>query len=95
VIIRHSVAFSAELQKEALLVHFIFNAFWEPLDCELPRAGTGARLLWRRWIDTFQVAPEDIVAWQEAPTVSECTYRAGPRSVVVLWASLGDGAQHS
>jgi isoamylase len=91
----HSVALSVELPKEKLLVHFIFNVYWEPLDFELPRAETGERRSWRRWIDTFQDAPQDIVAWQEAPTIPESTYRAGPRSVIVLWASLGDGAQHS
>jgi glycogen operon protein len=88
----HSVALSAELPKEGLHVHFIFNAYWEPLDFELPRVGTGQRGSWRRWIDTFQETPEDIVAWQEAPTIPEYTYRAGPRSVVVLWARPGDGA---
>ena len=88
----HSVALSADLPKEDLLVHFIFNGYWEPLDFELPRTATGKQYLWRRWIDTFQEAPEDIAAWQEAPTIPECRYRAGPRSVVVLWASLGDGA---
>jgi isoamylase len=86
----HSVALSTELSKEAMLIHFIFNAYWEPLDFELPRSGTGERLSWKRWIDTFQEAPGDIIAWQEAPTVPVSTYRAGPRSVVVLWASLGD-----
>ena len=91
----HSVALSAELSKEALLVHFIFNAYWAPLDFELPRGRMGKRLSWRRWIDTFQEAPEDIVGWQEAPIVPECTYRAGPRSVAVLWASLRDGLQHT
>jgi isoamylase len=91
----HSVALSAELSKEAMLVHFIFNSYWEPLEFELPRIGTGERDSWRRWIDTFQETPEDIVTWQEAPAISERTYRAGPRSVVVLWASLGDGAQQS
>jgi len=91
----HSVALSAELPREGLLVHFIFNAYWESLDFELPRTGLGKRGSWRRWIDTFQEAPEDIVAWQEAPTVLECTYRAGPRSVVVLWSSLVDGPQHT
>jgi isoamylase len=91
----HSVALSAELPKEALLVHFVFNAYWEPLDFELPRIGTEKRDSWRRWIDTFQEAPEDIVAWQEAPTIPGRTYRVGPRSVIVLWASLGDRAQHT
>jgi len=91
----HSVALSAELPKEALLVHFIFNAYWEPLDFELPRIGAVEQSAWRRWIDTFQETPEDIVTWQEAPAISGYTYRAGPRSVVVLWASLGDGAHQS
>ena len=91
----HSVALSAELQKEKLLIHFIFNAYWEPLDFELPRIGAGRQDSWRRWIDTFQEAPEDIVAWQEAPTIPDGTYRAGPRSVIVLWASLADGARHT
>ena len=90
----HSVALSAELPKEGLLVHFIFNAYWEPLDFELPRIGVGNRNPWRQWIDTFHEAPEDIVAWQEAPAIPDCTYRVGPRSVVVLWASLDDGAKH-
>jgi isoamylase len=91
----HSVALSAELQKEALLVYFIFNAYWERLDFELPRIDAEKQNSWRRWIDTFREAPEDIVPWQEAPIIPESTYRAGPRSVVVLWASPGDGAQQS
>jgi isoamylase len=91
----HSVALSAELPKEALLVHFIFNAYWKPLDFELPRIGAVEQSAWRRWIDTLQETPEDIVTWQEAPAISGYTYRAGPRSVVVLWASLGDGAHQS
>jgi isoamylase len=89
----HSVALSAELPKEDLLVHFIFNAYWEPLDFELPLIGR-KQGSWKRWIDTFREAPEDIVAWQEAPTIPDCTYRAGPRSVIVLWTSLCNEAQH-
>jgi len=60
-----------------------------------PRLGRGKGVSWRRWIDTFQEAPEDIVPWQEAPTIPGCTYRVGPRSVVVLWASVGDGPASS
>jgi len=86
----HSIAFSAELKKEGLFVYFIFNAFWEALEFELPRAEKSERGSWRRWIDTFLPPPHDIVRWQEAPFVPDHTYRAGPRSVVVLWASLED-----
>ena len=88
----HSVAFSAELKEEGLLVYFSFNAYWEPLEFELPRPEKSEGGYWRRWIDTFLDMPQDIVPWQEAPSVPDHTYRAGPRSVVVLWAGLDDGA---
>jgi isoamylase len=91
----HSIALSAELRKEALFVYFIFNAYWEPLDFELPRIGRGKGDSWRRWIDTSLEPPLDIVPWQEAPSVPEHVYRAGPRSVIILWASLDDRAQHT
>jgi glycogen operon protein len=86
----HSVALSAELPEENLLAHFIFNAFWEPLDFELPRVDGTRPYPWRRWIDTFLEAPQDIAEWQNAPSVLEDTYHVGPRSVVVLWTRLGD-----
>jgi isoamylase len=83
-----SVAFGAELKGEGLLVYFIFNAYWEPLEFELPRTEKSGLRSWKRWIDTFLEAPQDIVPWQEAHSVPDHVYRAGPRSVVVLWASL-------
>jgi isoamylase len=88
----HSVAFSAELKREGLLVYFIFNAYWEPLTFELPRPEERKRGSWKRWIDTFLETPQDIVPWQEAPSVPDSTYRAAPRSVVVLWAGFDDRA---
>ncbi len=83
----HSIAFTLELRQERLLVHLIFNAYWEPLDFELPPVGQGPR--WRRWIDTFLDSPHDIVPWQTSPPVPGPTYRAQARSVVVLFADLG------
>jgi glycogen operon protein len=80
----HSFAFSAELPKENALVYFIFNAYWEALDFELPHLPAGR--LWRRWVDTFLLSPQDIVPWMDASFVTGQTYQAGPRSVVVLWA---------
>jgi glycogen operon protein len=83
----HSLAISAEQQD--LLCYFILNAFWEPLDFELPPAGkTGTT--WRRWMDTALDSPEDIVEWETAPAVATPTYRAAARSVVALYAHDGE-----
>ena len=88
----HSLAFSVEAPKEKLLFHLILNAFWEPLDFELPPAGDRGQDSWRRWIDTSLDSPDDIVEWESAWPVPGSTYRTGPRSVVVLFAQAGDGA---
>jgi len=83
----HSLAFSAELPAQELLLHLILNAYWEPLDFELPPAGHGDG--WRRWIDTALEPPDEIVEWQTAPPIPGETYRSGARSVVVLIAGSG------
>jgi glycogen operon protein len=85
----HSLALSLEIRRERLLVHVILNAYWEPLDFELPATGDGDKDPWRRWIDTSLDSPFDIVEWQKAPSIPGRTYRAGPRAVVVLWSGLG------
>jgi glycogen operon protein len=81
-----SVAFTAELRNDALLFYTILNARWEPLDFELPSVGQGGKHPWRRWIDTAQETPDDIVPWEKARTVPGPAYRAEARSVVVLYA---------
>jgi isoamylase len=88
----HSVALSLELAKENLLIHLIFNAYWAPLEFELPE---NVGKSWRRWIDTGLDSPEDIVPWLSAPTVSGKTYRAEPRSVVLVFSSNSHGARDS
>ena len=82
----HSLAFAAEIRQEKLLFHFIVNAYWAPLKFNLPPVGKGRGSRWHRWIDTARETPNDIVPWDEAPTVAGLTYRAEPRSVVALYA---------
>ena len=79
----HSVAFTAELRNEKMLLHLILNAYWEPLDFELPPLDSSG--MWRRWIDTALESPQDIVPWQTSPSIPDFTYRAQSRSVVVLF----------
>ena len=82
----HSLALTVRLTMDRTHYHIILNAYWEPLEFELPPVAGGARHPWRRWIDTFLDAPHDIVEWEHAPSVPGYTYRAEPRSVVVLFA---------
>lgn len=81
----HCIALSAEIQKESLKFHFILNAYWKPLDFELPPLESGLR--WRRWIDTALDSPADIVPWESASPVNQEGYQAAARSVVVLIAT--------
>jgi glycogen operon protein len=83
----HSLAFSAEVPEENLAFYFIFNGYWEPLEFELPAESHTAGHPWRRWIDTSLESPHDIQDWPAAPVLACKTYRAEPRSVVVLIAA--------
>jgi isoamylase len=84
----HTLAFSVEIKREKMLLHLILNAYWEPLDFELPPVSEGSVDPWRLWIDTALDSPHDIVQWQRAPSVPGYSYRAEARSVVALFANL-------
>jgi len=88
----HSVALHVEMKREGYLIYVILSAYWEPLEFELSVRNGGP---WHRWIDTGLDAPLDIVPWATAPVISGSTYRAQPRSVVVLFADLkGASREH-
>src|SRR5262249_60865843 len=85
----HSIAFTVEMRRDGMLVHVILNAYWEPLEFELPPLADGADGHWRRWIDTALDSPHDIVPWQTAPALLVQNYRVEARSSVVLFAATG------
>jgi glycogen operon protein len=89
----HSVAISGALKTEGVLVHFILNAYWEPLEFELPLLKDGTENWWR-WIDTALDSPHEICEWNAEQPVLGTTYRAGARSVVVLIAGEGMNGGH-
>jgi glycogen operon protein len=84
----HSVAASAELQREGIVFYLILNAYWEPLEFELPPVNNSHVDPWLRWIDTALESPYDIVPWQKALPVPGYRYRAESRSVVLLYADV-------
>ena len=80
----HTLALSAEFPGDGYFMHWILNAYWEPLEFELPQAHSESAL-WRRWIDTSLDSPDDIVAWSDAEPFTGRTYPAAHHSVVVLY----------
>ncbi len=81
----HSLALYVEFRDENVLLYVILNAYWELLEFELPATNGKS---WHRWIDTSLDSPDDMTEWPRAPKVASGVYRAGPRSVVVLYARL-------
>ena len=79
-----SVALTGEIRKEGLFFHLILNAYWQPLEFELPNLEGAA---WRRWIDTAVESPNDIVPWDESPPVPGEHYHVADRSVVMLYTT--------
>ncbi len=76
-------------QQQNFLMHFIFNAYWEPLSFALPQNGD---TVWHRWIDTSLPSPQDIVPWDEIPRIADKRYQVAPRTTVVLLAPVTEGA---
>ena len=81
----HTLAATARLLGDGLVLHVMNNAYWEQLDFEVPPLGA-AHEPWRRMVDTFRDSPDDICSWAGAPTVQGSTYPVQPRSVVILAA---------
>jgi len=80
----HSLAFSVRDRVGEESLYVALNAYWESLTFELP--SPTAKCGWRRVIDTALPSPHDIAERGAEPVVTGVTYRAEPRSVVVLLA---------
>jgi isoamylase len=81
----HSLAGTARSLRGRYLLHLMVNAYWEPLLFELPSPeGPG----WRRLVDTYLEAPDDICDLPDALLVEAPTYLVQARSVVLLLSRL-------
>ena len=87
-----SLAFT--VRGRSLALHVIANAYWESLDFALPPAAAtdATAFAWHRVLDTSLPSPDDISTRAEAALIDGSTYHVGPRSVVVLAATVGDSS---
>jgi glycogen operon protein len=87
----HTLAFT--VQDRTGFFHLILNAYWEPLEFEIPSPPEHSPNGWRRVIDTSLDAPDDFCQRTEAPPVEGWVYQVQPRSVVLLVADRLSEAQ--
>ncbi len=80
----HSLAATAKAHRLGAVFHWMLNAYWEPLEFELPPAPAECPGPWRRWVDTSRESPEDICQWRCGPPVTDHHYQVPPRSMVIL-----------
>jgi glycogen operon protein len=81
----HTLAATVRLLGYPLLLHMIINAYWEPLEFEIPMLDQ-TQGLWRRCLDTYLDPPDDFRSWEAAQCLPGSTCRVQPRSVVILLA---------
>ena len=79
----HTLAATVRSPSGRQLLHFVLNAWSEPLTFALPSVDGG----WRRWIDTSREPPDDICEWGAAASHPTQAYDVAPRSLVVLTAT--------
>jgi len=82
----HSLAATVPLLGYQLSMHLIVNAYWEPLEFELPPL-EDTRESWRRCLNTYLDPPHDICDWSAAPSLEGVTW-VEPHSVVLLFARV-------
>src|SRR4051812_12928255 len=87
----HSLAFTLRSLHGRFLLHFMLNAYWEPLTFDIPPVA-GYSQSWRRCIDTARPSPDDIYHWDAAPVVEHSTYAVQARSVAALALALPETA---
>ena len=80
----HSLAATARTPRLGAALHWMLNAYWEPLVFELPPVPAGYQGQWRRWIDTSHESPEDICEWRCSLPVTTTHYNVQARSLVIL-----------
>jgi glycogen operon protein len=85
----HSIAVTVISLNREMALHYIFNAYHQDIEFELPTTIGKYKAKWRIWIDTAQDYPNDICSWNEAKPIKNGKYLAEAHSTVILLTQLG------
>jgi len=80
----HSIAVTVRSLSGTTSMHYMFNAYFEPLEFELPQIDSRLTKPWKRWIDTSLESPDDICLMDETPIVSSPIYKVNAHALAVL-----------
>ena len=86
----HALAFTLRSFQSRFVLHAMLNAYWEPLEFEVPAADGTIAPGWRRSVDTAAPPPHDGLPWMDAPVHVTGNCVVQPRSLVLLVARLPD-----
>jgi glycogen operon protein len=84
----HSLAFTLRSFHTRFLIHVMMNAYWEPLEFEIPAVDGAGDSGWRCCIDTAAPSPADVAPWRHARRHTARTRMVEPRSLVLLASRL-------
>jgi isoamylase len=62
----------------------MINAYYQPLEFELPFDTKNGDVKWKRWLDTSLSSPDDILPLEESTIISTQTYILPGRSMAIL-----------
>jgi isoamylase len=85
----HSVAFTLHSFSSSQVRYIAINAYWEPLEFELPPVTGSPKGGWLRLIDTSLPCPNDIVEEAAGMPVATAKYVVNARSIIMLHYDYG------
>ena len=80
----HSLAVTMHNFASSRVRYIAINAYWKPLEFQLPPVAVNSAAGWLRLVDTSLPSPEDIVDEAAGVPVQSARYIVNPRSVVML-----------
>jgi isoamylase len=89
----HSIAFTLHSFSSSQVRYIAINAYWKPLEFELPRVSDSPKGGWVRLIDTSLPSPNDIVEGTQGVRVEGSKYLVSSRSVIMLHYDYATEAQ--